>query len=93
MYQQYVGRSLMTEIGRLESKRGTQIIAVMAQFIPYFLIHSYFDFEMSWELHVISAFTSIWMTLVLVGLIEIHFQVKEGRRELFEIKNRLTSND
>jgi len=83
----------MTEIGRFEFKRGTQIIAVMAQFIPYYFLHSYFEFEMSWELHVISAFTSIWMTLILVGLIEINFQVKECRRELFEMKDRLDTND
>jgi hypothetical protein len=79
----------MTEVGRAEYKRGMQIIVAMAQFVPYYFFHSHFEFEISWELHLISAFTSIWMTLVLVGLIEIHFQVKEGRRELFQIKERL----
>ena len=83
----------MNEVGRFKPKRGMQIIAVMALFIPYYFLHSYFEFEMSWELHVISAFTAIWMQLILVGLIEINFQVKECRRELFEMKDRLDTND
>lgn len=75
----------MTEVGRAEIKGGMQIIVAMAQFIPYYFFHSHFEFEINWELSLISAFTSIWMTLVLVGLIEIHFQVKEARRELFQL--------
>ena len=83
----------MTEIRRTESKRGMQIFAFMAPALPYYLIHSYFDFDMSWEIHFLSGCIAVWMTAVLVGLIEITFQVKEVRRQLFELKDRLDAND
>mgnify|MGYP006097979739 CR=1 FL=1 len=83
----------MTEIGRAEYKRGMKIIAGMALTLPYYLIHSYYDFDMSWEMHVFSGCIAVLITAVLVGLIEITFQVKEVRRELFEIKDRLDAND
>jgi hypothetical protein len=75
----------MTYDGRHKFKRGQQIVCWIALAIPYYFIHSYFDFDMEWKLHIVSAFTSLWMILMSVGLIELIFHVKEARRELFEI--------
>jgi len=75
----------MTIVGRHEVKRGLQMICWIAVAMPYYFIHSYFDFDMNWKLHIVSAFTGIWMILMSVGLIELIFHVREARIKLFEM--------
>ena len=79
----------MGEEYRSSLKRGSQTSCFLITLIPHYLIHSYFDFTMEWQLKRLSIFIWIWMGAMSAGLVEVIIHAKEIRKDINVLKYEL----